>query len=162
MRSPLWASSQWSPLSAVSPPANKICPSQCSLHGENACAYCRDRLLPFLIARNTSLFRHISQSQSFLICSNSQRQVRKLTELQKSTSRLVALQKNLTGMGHIPICLSRVKRRTKPTLTPTKTSFRAQKFLGWQPISAPRFNPSIDRRNFSARDTELSQAHIRI
>ena len=64
--------------------------------------------------------------------------------------------------GHIPICLSRVKRRTKPTLTPTKTSFWAQKFLGWQPISAPRFNPSIDRRNFSARDTESSQAHIRI
>ena len=64
--------------------------------------------------------------------------------------------------GYIPICLSRVKRRTKAILTPKSTSFWAQKFLGWKPISASRFNLSIDWRNFSARDTELSQAHIRI
>ena len=52
--------------------------------------------LPFLIARSASLFRHLSQSQSFLICSNSRQQVRKLAEFQKSTSWLVAAQKNLT------------------------------------------------------------------
>lgn len=33
-----------------------------------------------------------------------------------------------TGGGHIPICLSRVKRRTKLTLTPKNTSFWAQNF----------------------------------
>lgn len=118
MRSPLWASSQWSPLSAVSPPTNKICPSQCSLHGESACAYCRGRLLPFLIARSASLFRHLSQSQSFLICSNSRQQVRKLTELQKSTSRLVAAQKNLAGMSSPVIRAFRLVQHSRK-LTPT-------------------------------------------
>ena len=33
------------------------------------------------------------------------------------------LESSELAMGHIPICLSRVKRRTKPTLTPKKTSF---------------------------------------
>lgn len=33
------------------------------------------------------------------------------------------ISSSLSGGGHIPICLSRIKRGTKPTLTPKKTSF---------------------------------------